>query len=365
MDTIAYWDDETLLIYGILSGFISLNPQEVTDSLNLVVNQEGGVFTSIRLLAALESKQKIKTGGVWLDLRKYLHQLYEANEPETDELNKVIGKVREIADWEVDDRAVLRSNFSELLQQRDILTEALHGCLEFDIKVLDKWWIRQILRDYLERYRKDELFTPTTSAYIPYREQHVAIANLLDDKKYPIKIIRFLLPDNVRFFESVYDLVDIDRITITGFDELGVSAISPRFGLVIDSGNKKNLRSVDKTYVSVEAKNYDPASGILMVLGQQIQIINQKNKLGRKNESKQAQLMRELFIVNTFPQRVAIKNIYPTKGVDTMGYPQETIKKARALTAEINRKIANKIGVDDLIASDNWRFEISSHYLKN
>lgn len=365
MDTIPYWDDETLLIYGIFSGFVSLNPQEMVESLNVVANQKGSVLTSVHLLASLESKQKIKTGGVWINFRKYLHQLHEANEPETDELNKVIDKVQKIADSEVDDREVLRSNFSELLQQRDILTEALNGCLEFHIKVLDKWWVRQLLRDYIERYRNDELFTPTASTYIPYREQHVAVTNLLDDTKYPTKITRFLLPDNVRFFESVYDLVDTDRITITGFNELSTSVINLRFGLVIDSGKKKSLRSVDKTYVSVEAKNYDPASGTLMLLGQQIRMIEQKNKLGRKNESKQAQLMRELFIVNTFPQRVALKHIYPTKGVETMGYPQDVIKKSRALAAEINRKVKAKIGVDDLIISDDWRFEINPLYLKN
>jgi hypothetical protein len=362
MDTIPYWDDETLLIYGIFSGFVSLNPQEVVESLNVVVNQEGSVLTSIHLLAALESKQKIKTGGVWLNFRKYLHQLHESNKPEADEINKVIDRVQEIADSELDDREVLRSNFSELLQQRDILTEALNGCIEFHIKVLDKWWIRQLLRDYLERYRNDEVFTPTASTYIPYREQHVAVTNLLDDTKYPTKIARFLLPDNVRFFEPMYDLVDTDRITITGFSELSMSIISPRFGLVIDSGKKKSLRSVDKTYVSVEAKNYDPASGTLMILGQQIQIINQKNKLGSKNESKQAQLMRELFIVNTFPRGVPIRHIYPVKG-DI--YPQEIIKKSRALAEEINRKIAEKTGVADLITSNKWRFEITPHYLKN
>lgn len=362
MNTTAYWDDETLLIYGILGGFISLNPQEVVKSLNLVVNQESSVLTSIHVLAALEGKQKIKTGGVWLNLRKYLQQLHEANEPETDELNKVIDRVQEIADSEVDDREVLRSNFAELLQQKDILTETLRGCLEFHIKVLDKSWIRQLVRDYLERYRNDELFTPTAPTYIPYGEQYVAITNLLEDSEYPVKITRFHVPDNMRFFESLYDLVDKEKIAITELSDLNYSAIEPRFGLVVDSDKKNSLRPADRRYISVEAKNYDPASGILTVVGQPINIIGQVNRLGKRKESKQAKLMRDLFYEYTFPHGVSFRNIYSHKGES---YPQEIIKKSRALTAEINRKVAKKIGVDDLIISNDWRFEINPRYLKD
>lgn len=361
MDTIAYWDDETLLIYGILGGFVSLNPQEVLKSLNLVVNQEGNVLTSIHVLAALEGKQKIKTDGVWLDLRKYKHQLNETNEPKSDELNKVIDKVQEISDTEFDDREVTRSNFSELLQQKDILTESLHGCLEFNIKVLDKSWIRQLVRDYLERYRNDEIFTPTAPTYIPYGEQYVAITNLLENSEYPAKITRFLVPDNVRFFESLYDLVDKDKIAIT---ELGglYSVTDPRFGLVVGLDKKKTLRQADRRYVSVEAKNYDPASGILTVVGQPINIISQVNRLGKRKESNQAKLMRGLFYEYTFPRAVSLRDIYSHKGES---YPQDIIKKSRALTAEINRKVSEKIGVDDLIISNDWRFEINPRYLKD
>jgi hypothetical protein len=362
MDTIPYWDDETLLIYGILGGFVSLNPQEVVKSLNLAVNQGGSILTSIHVLAALEGKQKIKTDGVWLDLRKYKHQLNETNMPETDELNKVIDRVQEIADSEFDDRDVTRSNFSELLQQRDIITEALQGCLEFYIKVLDKSWIQQLVRDYLEQYRHDKLFTPTAPTYIPYSEQYVAITNLLEDSEYPAKITRFHIPDNVRFFESLYDLVDKDKIAITELGDLRYSVTDIRFGLVVGSDKKKSLRPADRRYISVEAKNYDPASGILVVRGQPINIIGQVNRLGKGKESKQAKLMRELFYEYTFLQGVALRSIYPYKDVT---YTQDIIKKSRALTAEINRKVNAKIGVDDLIISNDWRFEINPRYLKD
>ncbi len=362
MDTIPYWDDETLLIYGILGGFVSLNPQEVVKSLNLAVNQEDDVLTSIYVLAALEGKQKIKTEGVYLNFRKYLQQLHEVNEPESDELNELIVKVQNIADWEADDREVHRSNFSELLQQRDILTETLHGCLEFHIKVLDKSWIRQVVRDYLERYRNDEIFTPTAPTYIPYGEQYVAITNLLEDSEYPAKITRFHIPDNVRFFESLFDLVDKDKIAITEFGDLNYSVIDPRFGFVIGSDKKKTLRPLDRRHISVEAKNYDPASGILVVRGQPVNIIGQVNRLGKRKESKQAKLMRELFYEYTFLRGVPFRSIYPHKGES---YTQEIIKKSRELAAAINRKVDEKIGVDDLIISNDWRFEINPRYLKD
>lgn len=362
MDTIPYWDDETLLIYGILGGFISLNPQEVVKSLNLVVNQKGNLLTSIHVLAALEGKQKIITNGVWLNLRKYLQQLHEANDPATDELDEIIEKVQKIAESEPDDREVLRSNFSELLQQRDILTEAIHGCLEFHIKVLDKSWIRQLVRDYLERYRSDEVFTPTAPTYIPYSEQYVAITNLLEDSEYPINVTRLRIPKNVRFFESLYDLVDKDKIAITELSDQNNTFIDPGFGLVVGSDKKKKLRSSDRRYISVEAKNYDPASGILTVVGQPINIIGQVNRLGKRKESNQAKLMRELFYEYTFPRPVALRTIYSHKGES---YPQHIIKKSRALTAEINRKVASKIGVDDLIIFNDWRFEINPRYLKD
>lgn len=362
MDTIPFWDDETLLIYGILGGFISLNPQEVAESLNQAVNQEDSILISIYALAGLESKQKIKTNGVWLNLRKYLQQLQEANDPETDELDEVIVRVRKIADTEVDDREVLKANFSELLQQRDILTELLHGCLEVQIKVLDKSWIRQLVRDYLERYRSDELFTPTAPTYIPYSEQYVAITNLLEDSKQPTKVTRFHIPDNVRFFESLYDLVDKAKIILTEIINQNNSVNNPRFGLIVGSDRKKSLRRADRRYISVEAKNYDPASGVLTVTGRPIHIIGQVNRLGKRKESKQAQLMRELFYEYTFLQGVALRRIYPNKEVS---YPQHIIKKSRALTAEINRKVNAEIGVDDLIISNDWRFEINPRYLKD
>src|SRR5690606_25722934 len=94
---------------------------------------------------------------------------------------------------------------------------------------------------------------------------------------------------------SLYDLVDKDRIAITELSDQNNSFLDPGFGLVIGSDKKNTLRPLDRRYISVEAKNYDPASGILTVVGQPIQIIGQVNRLGKRKESKQAKLMRGLF----------------------------------------------------------------------
>lgn len=358
----AYWDEPTLLIYGLLGGFTLLNAEEIHKSLNALVNSEGGILTCINVLATLEGMQKIRTGGVWLDLRKYLHQLQAQNESETDEASTIISKVRVMADSEVDDRSVLKSNFTELLEHRELITEALHGCLEFDVRVLESAWIKQVLRDYLDRYRQNELFTPTASAYISYRQQLVAVTNLLESPTYPKTISRFLLPDNVRFLESLYDLVDRRKIAIQGFSDLTKSIAGPMFGATIDAAKKQSPRLVDTSRVRVEQISYDPASGVLNIVGQPVNIIGQKNKHGKKNESKQAQLMRLLFAVNTFPQAIPLRNIYTYRGLT---YPQEIKRKARELVAEINRKINHETGVNDLLSCDDWRFQITPRYLKN
>jgi hypothetical protein len=204
---------------------------------------------------------------------------------------------------------------------------------------------------------------PSVLETLQHGEQYVAITNLLEDSEYPAKITRFHVPDNVRFFESLYDLVDKEKIVLTEMSNPNNSVNDPRFGLIVGSDKKNSLRSVDRSYVSVEAKNYDPASGILTVVGQQIHIIGQVNKLGKRKESKQAKLMRGLFYEYTFPGGgVSLRHIYSHKGES---YPQDIIKKARELTAEINRKVAKKIGVDDLIISNDYRFEINPRYLKD
>lgn len=362
MKTEPYWNDPTLIIYGLLGGFTQLTAEEINEALTHLINVDGNVITCIEVLATLEGLQKIRTGGVWLNLREYLGHLEDQNTEETDELTAIINKVQDMADWELDNRSVLKSNFMEVLEQREIVTEALHGCiLEFDVRVLEPGWIKQVLADYLERYRQNELFTPTAPAYVVYRQQLVAVTNLLESITLPKTISRFLMPSNVRFLESLYDLVDRRKIALVGFSDLAKPSSDPLFGVVANSVKQQSLRQVDTSRVRLEAGSYDPASGILKIAGEDVEIISQKNKFGKAKESKAARLMRLLFFVNTFSEPVPIRRVYTVRG-DI--YPQEVKKKARSLVTAINKKVKEKTGIDNLISCDGWRFYITDHYLK-
>jgi hypothetical protein len=362
MKTEPYWNDPTLIIYGLLGGFTQLTAEDINQALSDLMNVDGNVVACIEVLATLEGLQKIRTGGVWLDLREYLGHLDDQNTEETDELTAIISKVQNIADWEPDNRSVLRSNFMEILEQREIVTEALHGCIvEFSVRVLEQGWIKQVLLDYLERYRQNELFTPTAPAYIVYRQQLVAATNLLEVMTLPKTISRFLLPNNLRFLESLYDLVDRRKIALAGFSNLTKPSDDPLFGVIVNSVKQQSLRQVDTSRVRLEAGSYDPASGILKIAGEDVDIISQKNKFGKAKESKAARLVRLLFVVNTFPEPVSIRHIYTVRG-DI--YPQDVKKKARSLVTAINKKVKEKTGINDVISCDGWRFYITDHYLK-
>lgn len=149
---------------------------------------------------------------------------------------------------------------------------------------------------------------------------------------------------------------------VDGFDYERFQQFCDTHGFSNITHSADHAKRVDASRVRVEQTSYDPASGVLNIMGQKVMIIAQKNKIGKKNESKQAKLMRELFAVNTFPEPIPIRGIYSVRG-DT--YPQEIKKKARELVAEINRKIGEETSVKDLVNCDKWKFYIRSRYLKN
>jgi hypothetical protein len=49
-----YWNETTVLLYGLLGGYTQLNREEVIKAVNQVTNVEGSVVRSIDVLAALE-----------------------------------------------------------------------------------------------------------------------------------------------------------------------------------------------------------------------------------------------------------------------------------------------------------------------
>jgi hypothetical protein len=364
-----YWDERTLLIYGLLGGYTRLSHEEINQVFNSLANIKGNVRFCISLLADLEEKQKIRV-GIWLDLKKCRGQLDEL--PETEERNELIGKVQDLADWEIDGSSVLRGSIADLLEWEQIVTEELHGCLEFGIEVLAKKWLQGLVQDYLELFRQNELFTPTTGTYRSYHQQYLTLTEYLEKVTPSKKLYSPLLPEKLRFPELLYDLVDKDKLAIEGFDDLAKSvAVSDfTFGAVVNTGIngaklKKSQRLSGKD-VALEANSYDAANGILTILGTQINIIKQKNMKGAKREKKPAQLMRALFSPNTFPDAVAIRRVYPIdlRATKDQKYPRSVVNRASSLVSDINAIIQDTFELKGVIKSDDWKFYIDDRYLK-
>lgn len=124
--------------------------------------------------------------------------------------------------------------------------------------------------------------------------------------------------------------------------------------------NTKHKRALENA--CVERNSYDAANGILMLMGEPINIIRQPNMRGRKNEKNPAKLLRALFDVNRFPDAIPIRDIF---SVSTQEYPLGVRKKAQALVAEINKRVQDKFEAEKLINCDKYKFYIEPRYLKN
>jgi hypothetical protein len=369
-DITQYWDERTLIIYGLLAGYTKLEPVEISETIKTLVNVQGNVRFCLELLATIEQMQRLNVAGLELNLRKYRGQLEDLSE--TDENTELIIKVDNKSDTELDDREVYFGNFAELLEQKEIVTEMLYGCITFEVRPVSKKWLHGVVQSYLALYRQNKLFSPTAGAYSTYHQQYVAMTDYLDTPEQPRKVSRFVLPTNVRLLEALYDLVDKDKIEITGFGELGTpDAIEdPTFGIsVITDVDIKDLQKTEIKGLKVEAHNYDPANGLLTIAGEHIKIIGQPNKKGKDKESKQAQLMRLLFYSLTFPNQVAFKAIYDDKDtyvdINRTKYKADVVKKAASLAAAINKLVQEKLEVKELVKSDKYKFFINDLYLKN
>ncbi len=369
-DINPYWDERTLIIYGLLAGYTKLEPVDVSETIKTLVNVRGNVIFCLNILAILEQAQKINVAGLELNMRKYRGQLQ--NEPSSDENTEHIIKVDNISDRELDDREIFFGSFAELLEQKEIITELLYGCITFEVRPASKKWLRSAVQSYLALYRQNKLFSPTAGAYSSYHQQYVTLTDYFDRPKPLQKISRFLLPTNMRLLEATYDLVDKGKLEITGIGELGEPGAiqDPMFGISVRTN--VDIRDLQKTIIKglkVEAHNYDPANGVLTIAGERINIISQPNKKGKDKESKQAQLMRLLFYGLTFPNQVSFKAIYNDKDtyvdLNRTKYKAEVIKKASSLRAAINKLVQEKIEVKELIKNDKYKFFINELYLKN
>jgi len=369
INTAHYWDERTLLIYGILGGYTQLSHEEVVKTVNKIVNLKGNVKFCIDLLATLEAKQKIRS-IIWLDLRKYQQQLNE--QPESDERSELISKVQDIADWEVDERNVLGGSFAGLLEWDATISKGLYGCIYFDLEILAKNWIHGVVQEYLEQFKQNKLFTPTAGIYKSYHQQYVDLTDYFDRPKPRLTVPNIFFPEKLRLPELLYDFVDQGKLTIEGFsefakDEADNETVSFIVKTYRDKTSPKLSQRIDDANIKLDHRSYDAANGILTIHGEQIAIIRQKNMKGMRKEKKPAQLMRALFSPNTFPDPIPIRQIYPVDAQFYKGgeiYTPRVVNKASSLVTDINELFQEKFEGKKLIEIENSKFKIVDRYLK-
>lgn len=370
-DINPYWDERTLIIYGLLAGYTMLDPAEISSNINSLTNVQGNVLFCLNLLVVLEQAQKVKATSIWLNLHKYRKQLEgetRSDDPLPDENTERIGKVQDIIDGELDASEVPVDSFAKLLERNELATESLHGCITFEVRARGKKWLRGMVQSYLELYRQNKLFSPTAGAYVTYHQQYVALTDYLDTPKPPQKVSRYLLPNKVRLLEILYGLVDKDKLKIIRFSELTKPGAIQDQMFNVDIKVDRDIVDEKRLAVNglnVEPHNYDAANGVLTIAGERIEIIRQKNKKGAA-ESKQARLMRLLFTNYTFPDPVPFKDIYKGEYIDIRKktHSRSVLKKAGQLVARINGLVQEKLELEDLIKMDEYNFSINKDYLK-
>ena len=157
----------------------------------------------------------------------------------------------------------------------------------------------------------------------------------------------------IRYDKNVKAKMELDKLRQAEDPKLD------RLLTVWPTRNKDAQAISDK--LKLEQKSYDAANGILNFYGEKIYIIKQPKMRGKDREKNPAKLMRSLFSVNTFPNSVPIREIFPVK---SEVYPQNVIKRANSLVARINEGIQEKTPAKNVINHDKFKFFIENQYLK-
>lgn len=122
-----------------------------------------------------------------------------------------------------------------------------------------------------------------------------------------------------------------------------------------------NLGKTKPVKAKVERGSYDPANGILVIAGERVEIIRQKNKKGPQHESKEAQLMRLLFSdVNSNFGTTAMRRVVSVRDYD---FKPRHRKLVKGYVSEINDKIYQKVGINDFLLSNQHVVMINELYL--
>jgi hypothetical protein len=130
---------------------------------------------------------------------------------------------------------------------------------------------------------------------------------------------------------------------------------------VISNNATSNPGKTKHNKPKVERGSYDPANGILVIAGEQVDIIKQQNKKGPQHESKEARLMRLLFSdVNSNFGTTAMRRVVSVRDYD---FKPRHRKLVESYKTEINRKVYRETGIKDFLLSNQLAVMINKLYL--
>ena len=167
---------------------------------------------------------------------------------------------------------------------------------------------------------------------------------------------------NTRYGEPVTNnIVYVHDAFAVTFDEEKLLNFSKEL-----SGSKADLVPTTQQtlpeHVRVEPKSYDPANGILIINGRQVQIIKQSNKKGKLHESKQARLMRLVF--NDVKGDFGTASMRSDVSVRDVDFAPKHRKLVKSYVSEINIKIEEDASVKDFLLTNQQAVMINEKYLK-
>lgn len=112
----------------------------------------------------------------------------------------------------------------------------------------------------------------------------------------------------------------------------------------------------------VEPRSYDRANGVLLIAGQQVQIIKQPNRKGTQQESKEARLMRLLFedVKSNFGT-VAMRTVLSVRQYE---FKPKHRKLVKSYVSEINKKVYRETAIKDFLLTNQLVVMINELYLK-
>jgi hypothetical protein len=157
----GYWEEDTVLVYGVLSSFLDLSDDQINQLINNLIRFNNSYF-ALELLASLEHEKLVKVKILSLDIEHYIK-----------EARDYIG---EYGEEKLKDLKF--ASLSELLNDDYIESLFLTDCLELQVKVLNREAITAELISYLKGFIDDK-YEKSSTGHWPFSKQKAWISRLL------------------------------------------------------------------------------------------------------------------------------------------------------------------------------------------